>query len=447
MTDVKDNSSLPLLFSITGAILLVAVGGWFFLEQQESEPATTQSGRAAEAPTSAISNAADAPVQSPRTLVENEPEVDPVVEQNDTELTGADADLRLARLAADADILVLPATQSALHYYGRILDADPGHAIANAELDTILARVAQTVTQHLEDRAFVEAHEIAALVAKQRPEHSLVIETQQTLDNHTEQLIQQAIQNVRDGNDDRAGQLIAAAEGLPGRNPDYFIAIRESIAEIQAVRQSADRDRNERARLADNKARAAWVARIRTAIAQGNLIEPAGASARDLLAERNSWSAERNQLRAELLAALIDAAKSHLNAQRLDDADALLSAAVELGGRADELNQLRDSLERAFIDARSNQLVAMSELVQVKSVAPRYPRRASRSNLSGWVDVVFTITPSGATSNVEVFRAEPESLFDNAAIDAVSEWEFQPVEYRGQVISQRAGARLVFQIE
>ncbi|MDH3435019.1 MAG: energy transducer TonB, partial [Gammaproteobacteria bacterium] len=149
----------------------------------------------------------------------------------------------------------------------------------------------------------------------------------------------------------------------------------------------------------------------------------------------------------ELLAALIDAAKSHLNAQRLDDADALLSAAVELGGRADELNQLRDSLERAFIDARSNQLVAMSELVQVKSVAPRYPRRASRSNLSGWVDVVFTITPSGATSNVEVFRAEPESLFDNAAIDAVSEWEFQPVEYRGQVISQRAGARLVFQIE
>ncbi|MDH3351312.1 MAG: hypothetical protein OEM51_07170, partial [Gammaproteobacteria bacterium] len=239
MTDVKDNSSLPLLFSITGAILLVAVGGWFFLEQQESEPATTQSGRAAEAPTSAISNAADAPVQSPRTLVENEPEVDPVVEQNDTELTGADADLRLARLAADADILVLPATQSALHYYGRILDADPGHAIANAELDTILARVAQTVTQHLEDRAFVEAHEIAALVAKQRPEHSLVIETQQTLDDHTEQLIQQAIQNVRDGNDDRAGQLLATAEGLPGRNPDYFIAIRESIAEIQAVRQSA----------------------------------------------------------------------------------------------------------------------------------------------------------------------------------------------------------------
>jgi len=447
MTDVKDNSSLPLLFAITGAILLVAVGGWFFLEQQESVPATTQSSPPVEPPASAITNTVDAPLPGPQTLVESEPEVEPVVEQTDTALTGADAELRLARLAADADILVLPAEQSALHYYGRILDADPGHAIANAELDTILASVAQTVTQHLDAGEFDDAYKIAALVAKRRPEHSLVTETQQTLDDYTEQLIGQAMQSVRDGDDDQASRNIATAEGLPGRNPDYFIAIRDSISEMQEVRQAADRDRAQRARLANSEARAAWVARIRAAIAQGKLISPAGASARDLLAERNSWSAERNQLSAELLTALVDAAKSHINAERLDDADALLNAAMDLGGKADELNQLRNSLERAFIEAKSNELAPMSELVQVKSVAPRYPRRASRSNLSGWVDVIFTVTPSGATSNVEVFRAEPESLFDNAAIDAVSAWEFQPVEYRGQVISQRAGARLVFQIE
>jgi TonB family protein len=311
----------------------------------------------------------------------------------------------------------------------------------------MLASVAQTVTQHLAAEEFDDAYEIAMLVATQRPEHSLVIATQQTLDDLTEQRVEQAIRNVRDGNDGEAARTIAAAEALPGRNPDYFVAVRDSIAEIQTVRRAAERDRNQRAQLANDEARAAWVRSVRNAIAQGNLIAPAGASARDLLAESNNWPAERTQLGAELLTALVDQTKSHINAGQLDDADAMLQSAVKLGGNAGELNELRDSIERALVDAKSNRMVPMSELVQLKSVAPRYPRRATRSNLSGWVDVLFTVTPSGATANVEVLQAEPKSLFNNAAIDAVSAWEFQPVEYRGQVISQRAGARLVFRVE
>jgi TonB family protein len=447
MTDAKDNSSLPLLLSISGAVLLVAVGGWFFLDQEEPVPATTRSSLIATSPSAEETNTTDVPLRSPTTIIENEPEAEPGATQADPESADTDAELRKARLAVDADILVLPAAQSALHYYGLILDADPGHAIANAELDAMLASVAQTVTQHLAAEEFDDAYEIAMLVATQRPEHSLVIATQQTLDDLTEQRVEQAIRNVRDGNDGEAARTIAAAEALPGRNPDYFVAVRDSIAEIQTVRRAAERDRNQRAQLANDEARAAWVRSVRNAIAQGNLIAPAGASARDLLAESNNWPAERTQLGAELLTALVDQTKSHINAGQLDDADAMLQSAVKLGGNAGELNELRDSIERALVDAKSNRMVPMSELVQLKSVAPRYPRRATRSNLSGWVDVLFTVTPSGATANVEVLQAEPKSLFNNAAIDAVSAWEFQPVEYRGQVISQRAGARLVFRVE
>ena len=31
--------------------------------------------------------------------------------------------------------------------------------------------------------------------------------------------------------------------------------------------------------------------------------------------------------------------------------------------------------------------------------------------------------------------------------DGVEQWEFEPVQYRGQVISRRAAARLVFRVE
>ena len=43
MTEAKDNSSLPLLLSITGAVLVVAIGGWFFLDQEPSAATAPQS--------------------------------------------------------------------------------------------------------------------------------------------------------------------------------------------------------------------------------------------------------------------------------------------------------------------------------------------------------------------------------------------------------------------
>lgn len=443
MTDAKDNSSLPLLFGISGTILVVAVGGWFFLEQEEPVPASVQSASIAAQPEiglAAIDNSTEP--GEPETAVV-EPGAAPAIEVLDAPTTGVDAELRKARFAADADILVVPAAQSALHYYGRILDADPGHPIANAELDAMLARVARLVTQHLEAEEFDQAYQIAVLVAKQRPEHALVMETQQTLDDYTEQLVEQAIQDVRDGDDEEGALAITTAQSLPGRNPDYFTAVRESVAEIQDVRQATERDQRQRA----NNARSAWVQSVRGAIARGDLISPEGSSARDLLAERNNWSAERTELSGELLVALVDTAGSHIETELLDEAGALIDVASEFGADADELGGLRASLETAIIEQQSSSLVPLSNLVQTKAASPEYPRRASRANLTGYVDLLFTVTPAGQTADIEVFRAEPETVFDAAAIKAVTAWEFQPVEYRGQIISQRTAARLVFRLE
>ena len=449
MTEATDNSSLPLLLSMTGAILLVAVGGWFFLgldttpvgggDRASGTPSSAAMVSPSEAPPTDAADTEKAEKESPKpekTIAGEAPA--PV---------GVDADLRKARMAANADILVFPEEQSALHYYGLALAEDPQNAVAVAELDAILASVAQTVANHLDAREYDEAYRIAVLVARQRPEHTLVVETQRRLDDITEQLVEQAVEQARAGKDQESDKFVTTAAALPGRNPAYIAAIRESIAEIRNVRVAAERDRTRRAQLAADEARAAWVASVRGAIAAGNLIAPVGASARDLLAEENQWTAEQIQLAGELGSALVDTTQFYMNAGRLVEAETLLNVFIEMGYESERYTTLRDTLETAFIESESRRVASLKELVQTKSAVPRYPRRAQAGNITGWVEVYFTVTPSGGTTDVEIARSDPETVFDRAATSAVEDWEFEPVEYRGQVISRRAAAKLVFALE
>ncbi len=91
--------------------------------------------------------------------------------------------------------------------------------------------------------------------------------------------------------------------------------------------------------------------------------------------------------------------------------------------------------------------VAVSSLVRTKYVAPRYPRSAQRRKVSGWVDVVFTLTIDGTVTNVDVVESTPGSTFVDSAVRAVEEWEFEPVFNDGVAIEKRAAVRMMFAIE
>lgn len=455
MTEVKDNSSLPLLLGISGTVFLVAVGGWYLLEQESPASAVPGDNPVAASLSSSITASLPSPkparkadTASPAESVSRESAADESARPATATATSEiDAELIKARLAAEADILIFPAEHSALRYYAKVLKADPRHAVAKAELDTVLTRVATTVSAHLAAEEYKSAYDIAALVASYDPEHALVVETQQTLDNRTEQLVQQAIELAQAGNDKEAADVLATARALPGRNPEYFIAVRDSIAEIRAVREAAEQDRLRRSQLANEQARTAWVDGIRAAIAQGNLLAPAGASAKDLLAERNSWDDDRERMSAEFYTALVGATAADISANRLPSAEKLLDAAVQLNGKSPELDQLQTRLDNAFVAMESSRVVGLDELVRLRTAPAQYPRRAEERGLSGWVDVEFTVTPTGETADISVTAAEPEDIFDRSAINAVEQWTFEPTEYRGRVISKRAAARLVFRLE
>ncbi|MFL0796306.1 MAG: TonB family protein [Cellvibrionaceae bacterium] len=81
-------------------------------------------------------------------------------------------------------------------------------------------------------------------------------------------------------------------------------------------------------------------------------------------------------------------------------------------------------------------------------VPPRYPERAITRGIEGYVDLVFDVTPTGATTNIRVTYAEPVGYFEKAATKAIKRWKYKPQVVDGLPQAARDQAtRLEFQLE
>jgi len=425
MSDHNDNSSLPLLMGITAAIVLCIGGGWFLLERNDA------------AHLDRSETIAPPPIQASQE----------VATEAAATATDINMDLRKARLAAQSDLLAYPGGQSALHFYGRVLAAQPDHTTARAEFDEVLGQISQQVSRQLDARDFDDAYGLASRVAEQEPGHALVSETRKTLDAYAAELAGQALQHARDGNDDDAETVLTSAAALPGRDTKYLSTLRASIADIQQARRDAAQEKRQRATQAAADARNGRLEKFRGAIAAGRLISPAGDCARDYLAAKDMPQNERGQLTGELVAALLGSSQYNIESNQLQIAESMLDAADELGGGDTSLAELRATLDDAYVRAEEARVRTTQEMVRLKNAPARYPGRAEERGISGWVEVIFTVNAAGETADIEVVEAEPESIFDDSAVTAVSRWTFQPLEFRGRIINQRAVARLVYRLE
>jgi TonB family protein len=103
--------------------------------------------------------------------------------------------------------------------------------------------------------------------------------------------------------------------------------------------------------------------------------------------------------------------------------------------------------EKAAPEKTNLTLATISALKRTKYVAPKYPRSAQRRNVSGWVDIVFTVAMNGTVKDIEVRNSEPAETFVSAAIKAVEKWEFEPIVENGKLVEKRAGVRMMFALE
>jgi protein TonB len=70
---------------------------------------------------------------------------------------------------------------------------------------------------------------------------------------------------------------------------------------------------------------------------------------------------------------------------------------------------------------------------KIKDVRPIYPAIAQSSRVSGTVIVAATIGPDGKVDDAKVVRSIP--LLDQAALDAVRQWEYTPTLLHGEAVS------------
>ncbi len=74
------------------------------------------------------------------------------------------------------------------------------------------------------------------------------------------------------------------------------------------------------------------------------------------------------------------------------------------------------------------------EYLPIVKVAPVYPRRALSRGIEGYVIVEFTVTKQGTVRDPKVIKAEPESLFDRAAMDAALKFKYKPRVVNGEAV-------------
>jgi TonB family protein len=102
----------------------------------------------------------------------------------------------------------------------------------------------------------------------------------------------------------------------------------------------------------------------------------------------------------------------------------VLLQAAALDGTA---NNASDPIETVTASAKSAVLAKV-----IKQAPPTYPRAGLEKRREAWVHVTYCIDESGATQNVSILDSVGGPKFEQAAIDAVDQWEFEPALMGGQ---------------
>ena len=89
-------------------------------------------------------------------------------------------------------------------------------------------------------------------------------------------------------------------------------------------------------------------------------------------------------------------------------------------------------------------MVGANSLARTEYVAPKFPAATRNRNMSGWVELEFTVRTDGSTGDIVVTNSSPRKTFDAAAVTAVGQWRYKPVMHDGKAVDQRASIRIRF---
>lgn len=86
------------------------------------------------------------------------------------------------------------------------------------------------------------------------------------------------------------------------------------------------------------------------------------------------------------------------------------------------------SLDGAKISVGLQLLDARMLVASVKR-NPRYPRKAKLRQISGFVQLIFTINRDGTVSNARVVKSNPKGFFEKNSLKAIQKWKFKALKF------------------
>lgn len=91
---------------------------------------------------------------------------------------------------------------------------------------------------------------------------------------------------------------------------------------------------------------------------------------------------------------------------------------------------------------------ADGDYLPLVKIRPTYPEYALGRGIEGYVIVEFTVTRKGTTRNVRVVEADPPDVFNKAAIEAATEFEYKPRIVDGSPIEVKGVKnKIIFRFE
>lgn len=88
------------------------------------------------------------------------------------------------------------------------------------------------------------------------------------------------------------------------------------------------------------------------------------------------------------------------------------------------------------------------EYLPIVKIAPQYPRRALSRGIEGYVILKYTVTKQGTVRDPIVAEAQPQGVFDKAAIKSALRYKYKPRIIDGEPIEvMGVRTKITFQLE
>lgn len=182
----------------------------------------------------------------------------------------------------------------------------------------------------------------------------------------------------------------------------------------------------------------------------GNLIEPPGDNAFEALQAALAQGASSEQVGIEqqrLSFALLERTRTALAAGDIDTADVLADRAEAVLPGLPQTRALREQIGAARAEREATTVLQAATLPRKREVPAVYPREALLNRTEGWVDLEFTIDENGVPNDIRVKASSPRRVFDDAAVQALRQWRFEPIVTNGTARPRRAVLRMQFRLD